>query len=385
MTFLINRNACPDTPYTETERAVISEESAKAARDTIGLCPAHAATPLHVLSKAAADLNVGAVYLKDEGPRFGLNAFKSLGGAYAVAMILSRSLSERLGKPVSVTDLARGTYAEHTRGVTVACASSGNHGRAVAAGARHFGCAAVIYVPGDTVQSRIDAIEGEGARVVRHPGTYDEAVRDVEETARAEGWVVISDTSWPGYEDIPKTVMTGYTVMAAEALEQMAALGAPPPTHVIIQGGVGGVAAATCAQLTQALPDAVPTIVVAEPEAAACVLASLEAGEPRPATGDLETIVGPLNCREVAAVAWPILKNRLTAAITVTDPEILAAIADLKAGTPSVATGPAGAAGFAAAKQAAAAADIRAALGLTAESVVLLFGTEGAVAGIGDA
>ena len=383
MSLFANPSAKPDSPYSAAERDVISLAGAAEARDAISLCPAYEATPLHTMAAEAEAWGINAVYFKDEGPRFGLNAFKSLGGAYAVARVLSTHLSEQLGHEVSIRELARGEHTVLTAPITVACASSGNHGRAVAAGARHFGCQAVIYVPGDTLEARAKAVESEGAKVVRHSGTYDDAVRDVETTARDEGWVVISDTSWPGYEDIPKTVMTGYTVMAAEALEQMIALDAPRPTHVIIQGGVGGVAAATCGYLAETLPDDYPTMIVVEPEAAACVLASAQAGKPSPATGDLQTIVGPLNCQEVSAIAWPILANRVTAIATVTDDEILAAITDLGARDTAIGTGPAGAAGYAAAKQILANPGMRETLGLTSNSVLLLFGTEGSVAGVG--
>ena len=267
MPLMLNPHAQAGTPYADVERAVINRDAAAEARRLIGRCPAHAPTPLQALPAAAAAHGVARLHIKDEGPRFGLNAFKALGGGYAVARVVARTLGEEAGAEIDIADLAEGAHRDLTGRITVACASSGNHGRAVAAGARHFGCRAVIYVPHDTLPARIAAIEGEGARVVRHSGTYDDAVADVEATARREGWVVISDTSWPGYEEIPVTVMTGYTVMAAEAMEQMAEQGLAPPTHVFIQGGVGGVAAATLGTLAETLGDGCPKMIVVAPAA----------------------------------------------------------------------------------------------------------------------
>ena len=190
---------------------------------------------------------VSQIRIKDEGSRFGLGSFKALGGAYAVANLLAAELSRRgVARSASAADLQGGCYHQATQSVTVTCATDGNHGRSVAWGAARFGCRCVIFVHETVSQGRVDAIARFGADIVRVPGNYDDAVREADRQARANEWFVVSDTSYPGYTEVPRDVMQGYRLMADEAAEQWTG---PPPTHVFVQAGVGGAAAAVSVQM----------------------------------------------------------------------------------------------------------------------------------------
>jgi len=197
--------------------------------------PGYAKTPLLSLGGLAQRLGVSHIYCKDEAPRFGLGSFKALGGAYAVSVLLIKHLQEKLEKPVTLADLTNPKYSEYTKQITVSCATDGNHGRSVAWGAQQFGCTCIIFIHSEVSEGRKAAIEQYGAEVIRIDGNYDDSVRIADEQAAKHNRVVVSDTSYPGYLDIPADVMRGYTVLADEALDQMAG---QLPTHVFLQGGV---------------------------------------------------------------------------------------------------------------------------------------------------
>ena len=220
----------------------------------------YAPTPLRTLP-AIADVSV--VRIKDEGSRFGLGSFKALGGAYAVANLLTAELARRnVASSATPADLVDGRYRDTTQAITVTCATDGNHGRSVAWGAERFHCRCVIFVHETVSQGRVDAIARFGAQVVRVPGNYDDAVREADRQARAQEWFVVSDTSYPGYTEVPRDVMQGYRLMADEAADQWSGA---PPTHVFIQAGVGGAAAAVSVQMRARFTPA-PLLVVVEPD-----------------------------------------------------------------------------------------------------------------------
>jgi len=333
----------------------------------------YAPTPLRDLSAIAAGTGLSVVRLKDEADRFGLGSFKALGGACAVAGILANALSRAGVAPAaSSADLAAGRYAEATRALTVCCATDGNHGRSVAWGAQRFGCRCVIFVHETVSQGRVDAIAQYGAEVRRVPGTYDDAVREAARMAEAEGWFVVSDTSWPGYAEVPRNVMQGYRLMADEAADQWTG---EPPTHVFIQGGVGGAAAAVSVQVRARFGSA-PRLVVVEPDRAACLLASAELGEPTAIPGDLDTLMAGLACGEPSLLAWQELERAAAAFMAIPDD---AAVACMKLlASMGVVSGESGVAGLAGCLLAAADPAARAALGLDGGSRVLAFSTEGA-------
>ena len=193
-----------------------------------------------------------------------------------------------------------GQWREATAAITVTCATDGNHGRAVAWGAQRCHCRAVIFVHEGVSEGRAAAIAAYGAEVRRVAGTYDDSVRVAAQAAAAEGWFVVSDTSWEGYTEVPRAIMQGYRVMADEAVAQWQGAA---PTHVFIQGGVGGVAAAVSVQIRAAFAPT-PMFVVVEPDRAACLLASAELGERTSVAGDLDTLMAGLACGEPSLLAW---------------------------------------------------------------------------------
>ena len=351
---------------------VLPEGGFRRAKAEITSWPGYAPTPLLDLAAVARAAGIGSVQMKDEAPRFGLGSFKALGGAYAVAQVLGAELARRgVAARAGSADLVAGIYAAVTGGITVTCATDGNHGRSVAWGAQRFGCRCVIYVHATVSQGRVDAIARYGAEVRRVAGTYDDAVREAARVADAEGWFVISDTSYPGYTTVPVDVMQGYRVMADEALEQWQGA---PPTHCFMQGGVGGAAAVSVQLRGRVVPR--PMFIVAEPDKAACLLASAEAGEPVAIPGDLDTLMAGLACGEPSILAWQELARAADVFMAVPDEAAVECMRLLA--RQGIVAGESGVAGLAALLLAAADPAARAALNLGPASRVLLFSTEGA-------
>lgn len=243
--------------------------------------PDLAATPLRRLPRLAAALGLGEVWAKDESSRFGLPAFKAVGADYAVSSLV-----------------ADGAIAP---GTTIVCASAGNHGRAVARAARMAGCPARVYMARSVAPARVTAIESEGATVVQVTDTYDAAVRQMAEDARTHGWIIVSDTAWPGYEDIPRRIMVGYTRMVDEI--QAAWPHDTPPDVVLVPGGVGGILGAVASACRWTWGEH-PIVVCVEPAGAACLLASARAGAPTRVDGPLDTMMAGLRCGEVSTIGF---------------------------------------------------------------------------------
>lgn len=367
--FRLFANPRAGTPAT----VVLPESGYQRARAEITAWPGYAPTPLRDLPGVATASGVGVVRLKDEAGRFGLGSFKALGGAYAVMKLLVAELARRgVAANASAADLTAGRYAEITRTMTVTSATDGNHGRSVAWGARLFGCRCVIFVHGSVSDGRVAAIAAYGAEVRRVSGTYDDAVRAAAAAAEASGWFVVSDTSWPGYVQVPVDVMQGYRLMADEAAAQWTGAA---PTHVFVQGGVGAVAAAVSVHLRTRYRPA-PELIVVEPDRAACLLASAELGAPTAVPGSLDTLMAGLACGEPSLLAWQELERGAAAFMAVPDEAAVACMRllarlDIVAGESAVA----GLAGLLLASSDPAA---RETLGLRADSRILLFSTEGA-------
>ncbi len=375
---IINFAAAPARETYGAARAkVMSEDGFAAALTEISSWPGYAPTPLVPLPGLAKELDIAALTYKDERGRFGLGSFKALGGAYAVANVLrGKAMAARGLKRVSSTQLLSGEFADIVRQATVTCATDGNHGRSVAWGARLFGCRCVIFVHETVSQGRRDAIARYGAEVREVKGTYDDAVRHTAATAKAEGWTVVSDTSYPGYRDIPLDVMHGYGVMAAEIAQQLS----EPPTHVFAQAGVGAMAAAICASFWLQWEDRRPRFVVVEPTRADCVYRSLEAGKPVVVGGSLDTVMAGLACGEVSELAWEILRGGVNVAVAIDDAYALAAmrrLAQPAAGDAPVVAGETGGTGLGALLAARNDAHLREVLALDQSSRVLLIGSEG--------
>ena len=342
------------------------------AKAAISGWPGYAPTPLRDLSGIAAEAGVATIRIKDESSRFGLGSFKALGGAYAVAALLETELSRQgVSLVAGSADLADGRHAGLTEAITVTCATDGNHGRSVAWGAQRFHCRCVIFVHATVSQGRIDAIARFGARVERVAGNYDDAVRQADRQAAANGWFIVSDTSWPGYTEVPRTVMQGYRLMADEAADQWSGA---PPTHVFIQAGVGGAAAAVSVQMRARFVRP-PLVIVVEPERAACLFESAKAGKASVVHGDLATIMAGLACGEPSLLAWQELERSASAFMSIPDEAAVRALWRLA--DDGIAIGESGVAGLAGLLVAVADPISRDALHLTSESRVLLFGTEG--------
>jgi diaminopropionate ammonia-lyase len=357
----------------------LSRAGFAAALAEISSWPGYAPTTLLSLPGLARRLGVGQVLYKDERGRFGLGSFKALGGAYAVANVLRhKAMAARGLDALGSSDLLSGAFDDVVGAATVCCATDGNHGRAVAWGAQLFGCRCVIFVHEQVSQGRRDAIARYGAEVREVKGNYDDAVRHAAASAAAEGWSVVSDTSYPGYRDIPLDVMHGYGVLAAEVVQQLA--DGPLPTHVFAQAGVGALAASVCANFWLQWGGQRPRFVVVEPMQADCVMRSLAAGQPVAVGGALDTVMAGLACGEVSELAWEVLHTGANAALALSDEyalEAMRVLANPVSGDVSIVAGETGGAGLAALLAAQQHAEVRAALDIDASSRVLLIGSEG--------
>lgn len=378
--FLLARSAPIEESYSDGKRnAILSLSSLELARREISVWPGYQPTPLVALRGLAADAGVGDIYYKDEGGRFGLGSFKALGGAYAVLRLLQKQVAAQSSKDPGEISMTPVDDAAVHRTVTVTCATDGNHGRSVAWGAKTFGCRCVIYVHEMVSKGRRAAIAAYGADVREVAGNYDDAVRQASVDAAANGWHVVSDTSYAGYIDVPRDVMQGYGVMVEEALAQLPA--GKLPTHVFVQGGVGGLAAAVCATLWEALGTKRPQFIVVEPDRAPCLFRSSVAGHPVTVDGSLNTIMAGLACGEVSLLAWEILREGANAFMTIEDEAAIFAmrlLADSPFGDQSLVAGESAVAGLAGMLQLTRDQIARDACGLNKDSVVLVFGTEGA-------
>ena len=357
----------------------------------------HRPSPLIGLPTLAGQLGVGAIHVKDEGARLGLRSFKALGGAYAVIRLV-HAQAERLGFAIGPEDLARspdGTldfpdpavpqartpggvaFRQVAREMTFACATDGNHGQSVAAGARLVGARAVIFVHQGVSAHRREAIARFGADVREVPGTYDDAVAEACAQAEANGWTLLSDTSWPGYERIPMLVMQGYTLITHEVAQQLDR----PPTHVFLQAGVGGFAAALAVSMADRWADASPRFIVVEPDRAACLLASARQGRRLRIAASEETLMSMLECYEPSLGAWKLLQPLAAAFMAVTDAQAVSAMRTLALALPpgeTVLAGESGAAGLAGLMAAVDDTAAWHALGLDRNSRVLVVNTESA-------
>lgn len=337
----------------------------------------HIPTPLHHLRGLAQELGLGEIYLKDEGFRLGMGSFKALGGSYAVIRLVLEEAKRQLNRTVDISELQSPAVRAIAGGMTVGCATDGNHGRSVAAGAQLVGAKSAIFVHSGVSDERVAAIARFGAEMIRVEGTYDDSVAEAECMCREKGWIVVSDTSWPGYERIPGLVMQGYTAMLNEILRELP----QPPTHVFIQAGVGGLAAAVAGYFDIVFGENRPRFVVVEPDRAACIYESAQVGRPVKIPHGEATIMAMLECYEPSLVAWRILSRKADAFMLVGENDAADAMRCLARPTredPAVVAGESGAAGLAGLIHAVTDQVQRTALELGAKSRILLINTEGA-------
>lgn len=376
--FVLNESELHNSPLLVADRTALGEEAEREVESLLCLCPLYAPTPLVDLPGLAARLGLRSLVVKDESQRLRLGSFKALGGAYAVI----RHVLERAGFDAHRCSLDHGSFPDArlrklASAITVACATDGNHGRAVASGARLIGCRAIIFVPKGVSANRVEAIRALGAEIELVEGTYDDAVAAAFLAAQRNGWELISDTAWEGYEATPLKVMQGYTVMVAEVLRGLDQV----PTHVFLQAGVGGLAAAVAAHLALRLGDSRPKVVIVEPERAPCVIAAQIAGHPIRVPETSPTVMAMLECYEASLVATRILARTADAFMTVTEEDAVDAVRMLASpspGDPALVSGESGAAGLAGLLRAKRDRALWSMLGLTRASRVLLFSTEGA-------
>lgn len=371
-----NRDGSVDHPASH----YLSASGCKMVQKFHSTFPNYKPTPLVSLENLAQELGVSDIFVKDESYRFGLNAFKVLGASFAIGNYVAQAL----GKSLEVMTFEELTSVEVKKilgEITFSTATDGNHGRAVAWAAQKLGQKSVIYLPKGTSRHRVEAIEETGAEAIVTDLNYDEAVNLARDTAEKNGWVIVQDTSWEGYMEMPKWIMQGYTTMVAEAYEQ---LKGDHPTHVFVQAGVGSLAAAVIAYLASVFEENPPQFIVVEPDAANCMFHSVEIGDGNPHSvgGDLATIMAGLACGTPNPIGWEIIKRNASAYVSCSE-EVAARgtriLANPLKDDPKVISGESGSVGLGLLsiimmpqyKQ------VQEILGLNQDSKVLFFSTEG--------
>lgn len=329
-------------------------------------------TPLLSLPHFAEKFGVKAIYVKDESKRFGLKAFKALGGSYAIASYLAK----KYGVEVNFDALMNLNLSEKAPDLTFATTTDGNHGRGVAWTAKVLGVKAMVYMPAGSTKERVDNITGEGATVKVTDRNYDETVRLLAKDAAANNWVVVQDTAWEDYTEIPLKIMQGYTTMVGEALDKLESA----PTHVFAQAGVGSMAAAVEGVLVNKYGKDAPIFTILEAEAANCFYRSFKAQSPVAVTGSMNTIMAGLACGEVNPMAWDILHGYADFALSCHDD--VAALGMRLWGNPldddpKITSGESGAIGGGVLGLLDKYHDLKTELGLNKDSVLLFFNTEG--------
>ncbi|ENK0837641.1 diaminopropionate ammonia-lyase [Clostridium sporogenes] len=297
----------------ETDKASVEflgEEEIKKARYFHQSFPQFTKTPLVNLDNLAKHLGIAGVYVKDESYRFGLNAFKVLGGSFS----MGKYLAKRLGKDISELSYEKLTSEEARKklgDITFITATDGNHGRGVAWTATQLNQKSIVYMPKGSSLTRLENIRKEGAKASITEFNYDDAVRLAASEAKENGWVMVQDTAWEGYEEIPTWIMQGYGTMASEALEQLRELNVEKPTHIFVQAGVGSLAGAVQGYFASVFKDECPITVIVEADEADCLYRSAVAGDgkPRAVTGDMPTIMAGLACGEANTIGWEVLKS----------------------------------------------------------------------------
>lgn len=358
----------------------LSADTVKKVRAFHKSFPMYRETPLAQLPETAKEMGLNKIYVKDESYRFGLNAFKVLGGSFAIGNYLARKLNKSIDE-VSFSMLLDPEVKKQLGDLTFVTATDGNHGRGVAWTANQLGMKSVVYMPKGSAEERLENIRAAGADASITDLNYDDAVRLANRQAEEKGWIVVQDTAWEGYEEIPTWIMQGYGTMGLEAFEQLP----EKPTHIFLQAGVGSMAGAMAGLLSDIYGEDRPIIVIVEPNKADCLFRTAEAndGTLHIVTGNMDTIMAGLACGEPCSVGWNVLKNY--ADFFISCPEYVAANGMRILGNPlgkddRVISGESGAAAFGAVAEIMKnpeLANMKEALGLDENSRVLCFSTEG--------
>jgi diaminopropionate ammonia-lyase len=304
--------------------------------------PGYRPGPLRRLESAEGVFGARRVWVKDESDRFGLPAFKVLGASWAVYRKLCEELGIEVEPPRSLRETKR--LARKLGPIELVTATDGNHGRGVARVAAWYGFGASVFMPSGSAASRVGAIRSEGARVTIVDGDYDEAVAEAAGLEGPGSWL-IQDTAWPGYEKIPRWIVEGYSTIGREADEALAVLGEPPPDLVVVQIGVGSLAAAIVRHYRSSARGREPRILGVEPIGASCALESVRAGMPRTVPGPHRSVMAGLNCGTLSSVAWPFIRDGIDALVSIGDGAAFDAMRMLAAG--GIVSGESGASGLA--------------------------------------
>ncbi|RXH33411.1 diaminopropionate ammonia-lyase [Bradyrhizobium nanningense] len=374
---LLNQHTNYRGPLDASDADNLSVAAAREVERFLGYRDGHKETPLISLTGLAGEIGVSSIHVKDEGRRLDLGSFKALGGSYAVIRILLEEASRQFSRDVGVSELHTPEVKAVAAGMTICCATDGNHGRSVAYGAQLVGAQCAIFVHSGVSRERIAAIARFGAQILRVEGNYDDSVAEATRVAAEQGWTLVSDTSWPGYVRIPGLVMQRYTPLLSEALRQLP----ERPTHVFVQSGVGGIAAAVAGHLSVLLGHDRPFFTVVDPSRAACLFESARVGHPVKVAHAQSTVMAMLECYEPSLIAWRVLSRAADAFMTVDDEDAINAmkrLANPTDGDLAVVAGESGGVGLAALLKAASDPDVRAKIGLRADARVFLINTEGA-------
>ena len=296
---LVSHQPAGDFPLT-----FLSEPLAQKIREFHKTFPMYKPTPLAHLKETAAYLGLGDIHVKNESLRFGLNAFKVLGGSYAIGQYLARKLGKEI-ENISYDLLTAPETKAQLGNITFVTATDGNHGRGVAWTATQLGQKSVVYMPRGSAAERLNNIRAAGADASIIAGNYDDAVRLANRQAEEKGWVLVQDTAWDGYEDIPTWIMQGYCTMGLEAYEQLP----EKPTHIFLQAGVGSMAGAIAGLFASIYGKDRPKIIIVEPSKADCHFRTAQAndGKLHIVAGDMDTIMAGLACGEPCSISWKIL------------------------------------------------------------------------------
>ncbi len=374
---LLNHRTGHRAPLDGADANMLSCEAACEVERFLRYRNGHKETPLISLPGLANEIGVGSIQVKDEGHRLGLGSFKALGGSYAVIRLVLEAATPRLGRAVDISELHAPEVKAVARGMTVSCATDGNHGRSVAQGAQLVGANCAIFIHSGVSDQRSAAIVRHGAQMIRVSGNYDDSVAEASRVAAENGWITVSDTSWPGYERIPGLVMQGYTALLTEALRQLP----EPPTHVFVQAGVGGLAAAVAGHFSVLLGDNRPFFTVVDPSRAACLFESARTGHRVKVAHGQPTVMAMLECYEPSLVAWRILSRAADAFMIVDDEDavgVMNRLANPRDGDPAIVAGESGGVGLAGLLKVAANSTLRGLIGLEPDARVFLINTEGA-------
>ncbi|MFG6095187.1 diaminopropionate ammonia-lyase [Leptothoe sp. ISB3NOV94-8A] len=357
--------------------AFVNGETANHVNKFHSSLPNYTPTPLVRLSKLASRLGISEILVKDESHRFDLNAFKVLGASYGIAKYLGKRLKLNKDELTFSHIVAEKSKYEH---ITFVTATDGNHGRAVAWSANLLGCKSVVYLPKGASQARLDAIRKYGADASITTMNYDDTVLHAAQKAQAEGWILLQDTSWEGYEAVPTHIMQGYSTLITEYCQQQPDIW---PTHVFVQAGVGSLAAGILARLCGLSDRPMPKFVVVEPQGAPCLFASKTHNKLFRVQGDLPTIMAGLACGEPSHLGWPLLKSATSGFLMCSDDVArrgMKVLGNPLAGDQRIISGESGAVTLGALFEILSNTDfldIKQALNVTSASKVLLFSTEG--------